>query len=111
LGNVKDGNKIWISIVYKIHEKDGSNFFLLYAYGSYGMTIDPQFSSTRLSLLNRGLLNTSVVAKTWVDRLKMKIITKKIPSPIFYRLLAISIDEEYTSENICMQKVVLQADF
>jgi oligopeptidase B len=29
---------------------------LLYGYGSYGITIDPEFSSSRLSLLNRGFI-------------------------------------------------------
>jgi oligopeptidase B len=35
---------------------DGSHPFLLYAYGSYGMTMEPYFSTTRLSLLDRGFI-------------------------------------------------------
>ena len=35
---------------------DGSNPLLLYAYGSYGYSMDPGFSSTRLSLLDRGFV-------------------------------------------------------
>ena len=35
---------------------NGKNPLLLYAYGSYGSTIDPSFSSIRLSLLNRGFI-------------------------------------------------------
>lgn len=51
----KDGTKIPISIVYKKgFKKDGSNPLLLYAYGSYGNSMDATFSSTRLSLLDRG---------------------------------------------------------
>lgn len=51
----KDGTKIPISIVYKKgFEKNGKAPLLLYAYGSYGASIDASFSSTRLSLLNRG---------------------------------------------------------
>lgn len=51
----KDGTKIPISIVYKKgFIKDGSSPLLLYAYGSYGNSIDPYFSSVRLSLLDRG---------------------------------------------------------
>ena len=52
-----DGTKIPMSIVYRKGLKlDGSNPALIYAYGSYGYTIDPYFSSTRLSLLDRGLV-------------------------------------------------------
>jgi oligopeptidase B len=51
----KDGTKIPISIVYKNgYKKDGNSPLLLYAYGSYGNSIDATFSSTRLSLLDRG---------------------------------------------------------
>jgi len=52
-----DGTKVPISMVYrKGIEKDGKNPLLLYAYGSYGATMDPYFSSTRLSLLDRGFI-------------------------------------------------------
>ncbi|RMZ58676.1 S9 family peptidase [Chryseobacterium nematophagum] len=51
----KDGTKIPISIVYKKgFQKNGNSPLLLYAYGSYGSSMDATFSSTRLSLLNRG---------------------------------------------------------
>ncbi|MBS2097842.1 S9 family peptidase [Carboxylicivirga linearis] len=53
----RDGEKIPISIVYKKgYKKDGQAPLLLYGYGSYGNTIDPWFSSTRLSLLDRGFV-------------------------------------------------------
>lgn len=53
--NAKDGTKIPISIVYKKgFEKNGTAPLLLYAYGSYGISMDVSFSSTRLSLLDRG---------------------------------------------------------
>ncbi|WP_245892165.1 S9 family peptidase [Flavobacterium pallidum] len=52
-----DGTKIPISVVYrKGLKKDNSNPTLLYAYGSYGASMDPYFSSTRLSLLDRGFV-------------------------------------------------------
>ena len=52
-----DGTKVPISMVYrKGIKKDGKNPLLLYAYGSYGSTMDPYFSSTRLSLLDRGFI-------------------------------------------------------
>lgn len=51
----RDGKKIPISIVYKKgFEKNGQQPLLLYAYGSYGSSVDPWFSATRLSLLDRG---------------------------------------------------------
>jgi len=53
----KDGTKVPISMVYKKGlKKDGKNPLLLYAYGSYGASMDPYFSSTRLSLLDRGFV-------------------------------------------------------
>jgi oligopeptidase B len=51
----KDGTKVPISIVYKKgFEKNGNAPLLLYAYGSYGASMDAAFNSTRLSLLDRG---------------------------------------------------------
>ena len=55
--SARDGTKIPISLVYKKGIKlDGSNPTLLYAYGSYGYSIDPTFSTNRLSLLDRGFI-------------------------------------------------------
>lgn len=52
-----DGTKVPISLVYRVDMKrEGGNPLLLYGYGSYGHTIDPSFSSTRLSLLDRGFV-------------------------------------------------------
>ncbi len=52
-----DGTKVPLSMVYRKEIKpNGKNPFLLYAYGSYGMNIDPYFSTTRLSLLDRGFI-------------------------------------------------------
>ncbi|HEU4871902.1 MAG TPA: S9 family peptidase [Pyrinomonadaceae bacterium] len=52
-----DGTKIPLSIVYRKGVKlDGSAPLLLYGYGSYGLSIEPTFSSNRLSLLDRGVI-------------------------------------------------------
>ncbi len=52
-----DGTKIPMSVVYrKDVKKDGNNPLLQYAYGSYGSTVDPYFSTIRLSLLDRGFI-------------------------------------------------------
>ncbi|MGJ1190095.1 S9 family peptidase [Sphingobacterium siyangense] len=53
----RDGVQVPISIVYKKGTKlDGSAPLLQYAYGSYGASMDPTFSSNRLSLLDRGFI-------------------------------------------------------
>lgn len=50
-----DGTKVPMDIVYKKgFLKDGKHPVLLYAYGSYGSSMSPTFSSNRISLLNRG---------------------------------------------------------
>ena len=52
-----DNTEVPISIVYKKgFRRDGSAPMLLYGYGSYGISIDPTFSSDRLSLLDRGMV-------------------------------------------------------
>ena len=53
----RDGAKVPVSLVYrKGLELDGRNPLLQYGYGSYGYSIDPTFSSNRLSLLDRGFV-------------------------------------------------------
>lgn len=53
----KDGTKVPISLVYKkTTQKNEQTPLLLYGYGSYGSSMDAGFSSTRLSLLNRGFI-------------------------------------------------------
>lgn len=52
----RDGMKVPVSIVYKKgFARDGKGPLLLYAYGSYGFGMPATFSSSRLSLLDRGL--------------------------------------------------------
>ena len=51
----RDGTLVPVSIVYRNDfVKDGSRPLYLYGYGAYGIAIDPGFSTTRLSLLDRG---------------------------------------------------------
>lgn len=54
----RDGVKVPVSIVYRKDKfkKDGSNPFYLYAYGSYGANSDPYFSSSIISMLDRGVV-------------------------------------------------------
>jgi oligopeptidase B len=53
----RDGVKIPVSVVMKKGTKlDGSAPMLLYAYGSYGVSMTPNFSTARLSLVDRGMI-------------------------------------------------------
>ena len=52
-----DGVEVPISLVYRRgFERNGTSPLLLYGYGAYGHSIDPTFSSARLSLLDRGFV-------------------------------------------------------
>jgi oligopeptidase B len=74
-----DGTRIPISIVYKrTTKRDASAPLLLNGYGSYGLSIPPAFSSSRLSLLDRGVIfaiahirGGGEMGKTWHDRGRM----------------------------------------
>lgn len=55
MATAADGTLVPISIVYKKgFKKNGEQPLLLYAYGSYGSSMDPSFNPSRLSLLDRG---------------------------------------------------------
>lgn len=57
MAKARDGVEVPVSIVYKKGTpKDGTAPLLLYAYGSYGYSMDPSFSVARLSLLDRGFI-------------------------------------------------------
>ncbi|MGJ8684398.1 MAG: S9 family peptidase [Nonlabens sp.] len=74
-----DGVKVPISLVYKKSlKKETGNPLLLYGYGSYGSTIDPYFSISRLSLLNRGFIyaiahvrGSEYLGRPWYEAGKM----------------------------------------
>lgn len=54
----RDGTKVPISVVYRkdLKKNDGSNPLYVYAYGSYGSILPVTFNSSRLSLLDRGVV-------------------------------------------------------
>lgn len=53
----RDGARVPISVVYKKGARiAGGAPLLLYGYGSYGISMEPGFSSNRLSLLDRGFI-------------------------------------------------------
>ena len=99
----KDGTKVPISMVYrKGIKKDGKNPLLLYAYGSYGVTMDCHFSSVRLSLLDRGFIYAIAhirggedLGREWYDA--GKLLKKKNTFTDFIDCSQFLIDEKYTS--------------
>ena len=57
IATARDGVNVPISLVYhKDTQLDGSAPLYLYGYGAYGISISPSFSTTRLSLLDRGFV-------------------------------------------------------
>ncbi|WP_369788480.1 S9 family peptidase [Rouxiella sp. WC2420] len=55
--SARDGVKVPVSLVYRQDTfKPGHNPLMIYAYGSYGSSMDPGFSGSRLSLLDRGFV-------------------------------------------------------
>ncbi len=98
-----DGTQIPISIVYKKGIKlNGKNPFLMYAYGSYGSTIDPYFSYARLSLLDRGFVfgiahvrGGEYLGRKWYE--DGKLLKKKNTFTDFIDASKYVIDQKYTS--------------
>ncbi|WP_396209096.1 S9 family peptidase [Flavobacterium sp.] len=98
-----DGTKVPISMVYKKGiQKDGKNPLLLYAYGSYGATMDPYFSSTRLSLLDRGFIYAIAhirggedLGREWYEN--GKLLKKKNTFTDYVDCSKFVIAEKYTS--------------
>ncbi|GAB3723130.1 S9 family peptidase [Flavobacterium koreense] len=99
----QDGTKIPMSMVYrKGMMLNGKNPFLLYAYGSYGMTMEPYFSTTRLSLLDRGFIYAIAHVRGGEDMGRMwyedgKLLKKKNTFTDFIDCSKHVIAEKYTS--------------
>jgi oligopeptidase B len=101
--SAKDGIKVPISLVYrKDLKKDGTNPLLQYAYGSYGVTMEPYFSTTRLSLLDRGFIYAIAhirggedLGRQWYE--DGKLLKKKNTFTDFIDCSQFLIQEKYTS--------------
>lgn len=99
----KDGTQIPISMVYrKGLNKNGKNPLLLYAYGSYGMSMNAYFSSTRLSLLDRGFIYAIAhvrggedLGRNWYE--DGKLLKKKNTFTDFIACTEFLIQEQYSS--------------
>ena len=98
-----DGTKIPISLVYHKDTKISSSTPLLqYAYGSYGSTIDPYFSTVRLSLLDRGFIYAiahirggEYMGRQWYEN--GKLLKKKNSFTDFIDSSKFLIENNYTS--------------
>ena len=99
----KDGVQIPISLVYHKNTKPNPETpLLLYAYGSYGHTIDPYFSTIRLSILDRGLVygivhvrGSEYLGRDWYDSGKLEF--KKNTFSDFITCSKYLIEKGYTS--------------
>ncbi|MEX1382002.1 S9 family peptidase [Lutibacter sp.] len=99
----KDGTKVAISLVYKKStEICKETPLLLYGYGSYGHTIDAGFSSTRLSLLDRGFIfaiahvrGSEYLGRNWYEN--GKLLNKLNTFYDFIDCAKFLIDKKYTS--------------
>jgi len=106
----RDGEEIPMSIVYKKgFKKDGSQPVLLYGYGSYGASMDPYFSSVRLSLLDRGfafaiahIRGGQEMGRAWYEN--GKLFNKKNTFTDFIDCGQYLVDNKYTSpeNHFCM---------
>ena len=99
-----DGRKIPITITYHKDTKlDGSSNLLLYGYGSYGHTISPSFSTTRLSLINRNIIWATAHIRGGMERgMKFweegKMLNKKNTFKDYISCTKFLIDQKYTGK-------------
>ena len=101
----RDGVQVPMSIVYrKDFKKNGEQPVLLYAYGSYGHSIDAGFSSGRLSLLDRGfafaiahIRGGQEMGRQWYE--DGKLLKKMNTFHDFIDCGQFLVNEQYTSEN------------
>jgi oligopeptidase B len=99
----QDGTMVPVSLVYKKpFERNGQRPLLLYAYGSYGSSTDPTFSSSNLSLLDRGVVYAIAhirggqeMGRQWYDQ--GKLMNKKNTFTDFISVAEHLVSQGYTS--------------
>lgn len=99
----QDGTRVPISIIHRVGVKlDGNNPLLQYAYGSYGYSMDCTFSTSRLSLLDRGFIFAIAhirggedLGRPWYEN--GKLLKKKNTFTDFVDCSKFLIKEKYTS--------------
>ncbi len=103
--NARDGKKVAVSIVRRKDTKLNKDTpLLLYAYGSYGYTVPDSFSTTRLSLLDRGFVyalahirGSQYLGRHWYE--DGKLFNKMNTFTDFIDAAKGLIEKEYTSAN------------
>ena len=99
----RDGKKLPISLIYnKSLKRETGNPLLIYGYGSYGSTIDPTFSISRLSLLDRGFIfaiahvrGSEYLGRSWYEN--GKLLKKKNTFTDFIDCTKFLISKGYSS--------------
>ncbi len=102
--SARDGMQVPISLVYrKGLEKNGNNPLLLYGYGAYGASMDASFSSSRISLLDRGFVfaiahvrGGEELGREWYER--GKLLNKKNTFADFIDCAEYLLREGYTNQ-------------
>ena len=99
-----DGRLVPITITrHKKTKIDGSANLLLYGYGSYGSSMSPSFSSTRLSLINRDIIWVTAHIRGGMERgmkwwKEGKLLNKKNTFEDYISVGKFLIKKKYTSE-------------
>eukprot|EP00257_Ricinus_communis_P023336 XP_015583285.1 uncharacterized protein LOC8270668 [Ricinus communis] len=106
-----DGTQIPMSIVFRkdLVKLDGSHPLLLHGYGSYEMSVDPTFRSSRLSLLDRGFIYATAhirgggeLGRQWYEN--GKLLKKKNTFTDFITCAEYLIEHKYCSkEKLCIE--------
>jgi len=103
--NSHDGRMIPLTITrHKNTKLDGSANLLLYGYGSYGSSMSPSFSSTRLSLINRNIIWVTAHIRGGMERgmrwwKEGKLTNKKNTFEDYIAAAKFLIKKKYTSKN------------
>jgi oligopeptidase B len=101
----RDGTKIPVSIVYrKGFKRDGTAAMLQYGYGSYGLSTDPTFSLSAVSLLDRGMVYAVAhirggqeMGRGWYD--DGHLLNKKNTFTDFIDVTRFLVKEKYAAAN------------
>ena len=99
-----DGRMVPLTITrHKNTKVDGSANLLLYGYGSYGNSMSPSFSSTRLSLINRNIIWVTAHIRGGMERgmkwwKEGKLLNKKNTFEDYIAVAKYLIDQKYTSK-------------
>ncbi|MBC8303626.1 MAG: S9 family peptidase [Pelagibacterales bacterium] len=99
-----DGRKVPVTITrHKDTPVDGSAHLLLYGYGSYGASMVPAFSSTRLSLINRKIIWVTAHIRGGMERgmkwwKEGKLLNKKNTFKDYVYAAKFLIEKKYTSK-------------